>query len=61
MTHKEPKIREQILALLARKDYRPLDKSEIARKIGISGKAGARLRKTLRELERTALKLQGEM
>ena len=34
-----PKIREQILALLSRKDYRPLNKIDIAREIGVSGRA----------------------
>src|SRR5262245_55275976 len=48
----EPKIREQLLALLSRKDYRPLNKIEIARKLGVSGRARVALRKTLRELER---------
>src|SRR5262245_8712767 len=48
----EPKIREQLLALLSRKDYRPLNKTEIARKFGVSGRARVALRKTLRDLER---------
>jgi len=48
----ETKIREQILALLSRKDYRPLNKNEIARKLGVSGGARVALRKTLRDLER---------
>src|SRR6478609_10646972 len=47
-----PRIREQILALLSRKDYRPLNKVEIAGKIGVSGRARVALRKTLRDLER---------
>src|ERR1041385_2097046 len=47
------KIREQILALLSRKDYRPLNKIEIARKIGVSGSARVALRRTLRDLERS--------
>ena len=47
-----PKIREQILALLSTKDYRPLNAIEIARKIGVSGRARVALRGTLRELER---------
>src|SRR4051794_23471360 len=46
------KIREQILALLSRKDYRPLNKIELARKLRIVGKPRATLRRTLRELER---------
>jgi len=46
-----PRIREQILALLSRKDYRPLNKVEIARKIGVSGRARLALRGTLRDLE----------
>ncbi len=47
-----PKIREQILALLSRKDYRPLNKIEIARKLGVSGRARVAFRSTLRDLER---------
>jgi ribonuclease R len=46
------KIREQVLALLARKDYRPLDKVDIGRKLGLTGAGRVTLRKTLRELER---------
>jgi ribonuclease R len=46
-------IREQILSLLARKDYRPLNKLEIARKLGVTAAARVALRKSLRELERT--------
>jgi ribonuclease R len=52
MTANGRKIREQVLALLARKDYRPLNKVDIARKLGVSGAAGVALRKALRELER---------
>ncbi len=48
----EPKIREQILALLSRRDYRPLNAVEIALKIGVSGRTRVGLRSTLRELER---------
>src|SRR5215813_4154780 len=48
----EPRIREQLLALLSRKDYRPLNKIEIARKLGVSGRARVALRRTLRDLER---------
>src|SRR6266702_8587058 len=46
------KIREKILALLARKDYGPLDKIEIARKLGLESSERIALRKMLRELER---------
>jgi ribonuclease R len=52
MIENGPKIREQILALLSRKDYRPLNKIEIARKLGVSGRARVALRRTLRNLER---------
>src|SRR5438270_12307315 len=45
------KIRDQIFALLSRKDYRPLNKIEIARKIGVSGRARVALRRMLRDLE----------
>src|SRR6478672_5076927 len=46
------KIREQVLALLERKDYRPLNNIDIARELGLSGSARVALRKTLRDLER---------
>src|SRR6266700_1839963 len=46
------KIREQVLALLARKDYRPLNKVDIARKLCLADSERVALRKTLRELER---------
>src|SRR2546426_12215622 len=45
-------IREQILGLLARKGYRPLNPSDVARKLGLSGAGKVALRKSLRELER---------
>src|ERR1044071_6135398 len=45
-------IREQILGLLARKDYRPLNAIDIARKLGVTGADRVALRKILRELER---------
>src|SRR6266566_7553708 len=44
------KIREKILA---RKDYRPLDKIEITRKLGLESSERVALRKMLRELERS--------
>src|SRR5438034_7895239 len=46
------KIREQILTLLARKNYRPLDKTDIAQELGLKGREQVALRKMLRELER---------
>jgi predicted transcriptional regulator len=52
MNANETKIREQILALLSRKDYRPLNKIEIANKLGVSGRPRVVLRGTLRDLER---------
>ena len=52
MNKEDHKIREQVLALLARTDYRPLNKIEIARKFGVNGRARVALRKTLRDLER---------
>jgi ribonuclease R len=45
-------IREQILGLLARKDYRPLSPTDIARKLGLTAAEKVALRKRLRELER---------
>jgi ribonuclease R len=45
-------IREQILGLLTRKDYRPLNKIDIARKLGLTGAQRVALRKSLRQLER---------
>jgi ribonuclease R len=45
-------IHEQILGLLRRKDYRPLNRIDIARKLGFTGSEGVELRKSLRELER---------
>src|SRR5438067_12473349 len=46
-------IREELLALLARKDYRPLNKIDLARKLGLDGNERGALRKTPRDLERT--------
>src|SRR6266581_4269184 len=52
MNVNETRIKEQILTLLSRKDYRPLNKIEIARKLGVSGRARVAFRSTLRDLER---------
>ena len=53
MTQDGRKIREKIRALLARKDYRPLDKTDMAHKLGLTGGERVTLRKILRELERS--------
>src|SRR5438067_8004088 len=52
MTANGRKIQQQVLALLARKDYRPLNTIDIARELGLTGTQRNPLRKTLRELER---------
>jgi ribonuclease R len=46
------KIQQQILALLARKDYRPLDKHELAKTLGRKSGVRMGLNQALRELER---------
>ena len=51
MTENGRKIREQILALLASPDYRPLDKSELAKALGRKSGVRMRLNQLLRELE----------
>src|SRR5215472_16180349 len=43
-----PRSREQILALLSRKDYRPLNKIEIARKLGATSNVLVRSRASAR-------------
>src|SRR5437763_4238520 len=53
MTKNGRKIREQILALLASPDYRPLDKSELAKAIGRKSGVRMGLNQALRELERS--------
>jgi ribonuclease R len=52
MTANGRKIREKVLALLARKDYRPLNKIDIGRRLDLTGAGRVALRQTLRELER---------
>src|SRR5215471_14844973 len=52
MTSNGRKIREQILGLLRRKGYRPLDKTDIARELGLKGKERVAVRQNLHELER---------
>jgi ribonuclease R len=46
-------IRERVLALLREPDYRPRDRSEIARVLGLKGRDSVALRKVLSELERS--------
>src|SRR6266436_2335444 len=53
MTKNGRKIREQILALLASPDYRPLDKSELARALGRKSGVRMGLNQIVRELERS--------
>ena len=52
MTQNGLNIREQILAILASPDYRPLDKSELARALGRKSGVWMGLNQALRELER---------
>ena len=53
MTKDGRKIRQEILTLLGRRDYRPLDKIEIARELGLKTNQSVAVRKELRELERS--------
>jgi ribonuclease R len=53
MTENGRKIRERILALLASPDYRPLDKSELARALGRKSGVRMGLNQVVRELERS--------
>ena len=53
MTQNGRNIAEKILRLLGSKDYRPLDKIEIARKLHLTGSDRVTSRKLLRELERS--------
>jgi ribonuclease R len=50
---KQPKtaLQPRILSLLRQKDYRPLDKMEMGRKLGLNQNQRVELRKTLREME----------
>jgi len=52
MAPTERKIHQQILALLARKDYRPLDKNGLAKTLGRKSGVRMGLNQALRELER---------
>jgi len=51
MTKNGRTIREKVLALLRAPDYRPRDRNEIARELGLKGRERVSVRKTLRELE----------
>jgi len=53
MTQDGRNIREQILTLLARKDYRPLDKSGLAKALGRKSGVRMGLNQALHELERS--------
>src|SRR5947199_2125613 len=52
MTKNGRTIREKVLALLRAPDYRPRDRDEIARALGLHGRDRVAVRKTLSELER---------
>src|SRR5204863_4739093 len=45
-------LRDAVLALLRRRDYRPLDKVEMARELGLKPNQRVQLRRELGELER---------
>src|ERR1051325_2204310 len=45
-------ISQQLLALLSRSNYRPLNRAELWRELGLSSKARVAFRKILRDLER---------
>src|SRR4029077_15515897 len=51
MTKNGRTIRERLLALLRATDYRPRDRDEIARALGLQGRDRVEVRKTLHELE----------
>ena len=53
MTQNGRNIRERILAILASPDYRPLDKSELARALGRKSGVRMALNQVLRDLERS--------
>jgi ribonuclease R len=48
----ENNLRQRVLELLRRKDYRPLDRNDIAHELGLKSNQRTKLRQTLRELER---------
>src|SRR6266446_6995726 len=52
MSEEGRKSRQQILALLNRRNSRPLDKIEIARELGLKSNQGVTVRNDLRQLER---------
>jgi len=51
MTKNGRTVREKILALLRSPDYRPQDRNDISRTLGLKGQDRVAVRKTLRELE----------
>src|SRR5438477_4391531 len=51
MTKNGRTVREKILALLHAPEYRPQDRNEISRTLGLRGRERVAVRKTLRELE----------
>jgi ribonuclease R len=51
MQENKTALRPRLLGLLGRKDYRPLDKIEMGRALGLKPNQSVELRKTLREME----------
>ena len=52
MKNNQPSLRESVLRLLARRDYRPLDDAGIGRELGLKSPQRRELGKTLGEMER---------
>src|SRR6187401_2663507 len=53
MPRNAPDLKQALLALMRKPDYRPLDKVEMARQLGINASQRANLRRELGELERS--------
>jgi len=53
MIQKGSEVKSKILALLAKRDYRPLDRKQIARALGLKGGQAGAVQKILRDLERS--------
>jgi ribonuclease R len=53
MTNPPQSLKDAVVALLRRRDYRPLDEIEMARQLGLKASQRVQLRQQLRDLERT--------